>query len=67
VPIEVKGGRSKAVTLSQLMKQNKEIPVAYKLIDGNMGEDEKWHYFRSAVYGHVSVESVQHGKDIYRF
>jgi len=37
IPIEVKGGRAKATSLNQLMKNNKSIKKAYKLIDGNIG------------------------------
>lgn len=37
VPIEVKGGNSRATSLAQLMKGSEEIPEAYKFIDGNVG------------------------------
>ncbi len=40
VPIEVKSGRSRAASLNQLMKKNPEIPLAYKFIDGNVGDME---------------------------
>lgn len=37
VPIEVKGGKSSAVSLGNLMKTMPEIPYAFKLTDGNIG------------------------------
>ena len=40
IPIEVKSANGKATSLNQLMKNNPEIPMAYKFIDGNMGRGE---------------------------
>lgn len=40
IPIEVKSGNSRATSLNSIMKNNPEIPLAYKLIDGNVGEPE---------------------------
>lgn len=40
IPIEVKSGNTKAVSLNRIMKNNPEMDMAYKLIDGNIGEDE---------------------------
>lgn len=40
VPIEVKSGNKTAPSLNTLMKQRKDIPAAYKLIDGNIGTGE---------------------------
>ena len=37
VPVEVKGGKSSAVSLGNLMKTMPEIPYAFKLTDGNIG------------------------------
>jgi len=39
VPIEVKSGRGKSTTLNQIMKNNSKIKIAYKLMDGNVGEE----------------------------
>ena len=40
VPIEVKSGNSKANSLNAFMKNNKNISLGYKFIDGNIGESE---------------------------
>ncbi|WP_029201450.1 ATP-binding protein [Oribacterium sp. NK2B42] len=40
VPIEVKSGKERATSLISAMKKNKNIPYAYKFIDGNIGESE---------------------------
>ena len=40
IPIEVKSGNTRATSLNSIMKNNPEIPLAYKLIDGNVGEPE---------------------------
>ena len=40
IPIEVKSGNTRATSLNSIMKKNPEIPLAYKLIDGNVGEPE---------------------------
>lgn len=40
IPIEVKSGNTRATSLNSIMKNNKDIPLAYKLIDGNIGEPE---------------------------
>ena len=40
IPIEVKSGNTQAKSLNSIMKNNQEIPLAYKLIDGNIGERE---------------------------
>jgi len=40
IPIEVKAGRSTALSLKSLMKNNEDINKAFKFIDGNVGEDE---------------------------
>lgn len=44
IPIEVKSGNSKAVSLNLFMKSRQDIPIAYKLHDGNIGaaEDRIW-------------------------
>lgn len=39
VPVEVKGGRSVAKSLSALMKGNPNIPLAYKVADANVGSN----------------------------
>lgn len=39
LPIEVKSGRGKSTSLNEFMKNRDDIPVAYKLIDGNIGAD----------------------------
>jgi len=38
IPIEVKSGNTKATSLNSIMKNSPGIPIAYKLIDGNIGE-----------------------------
>lgn len=38
IPIEVKSGNTRAASLNAIMKKYTEIPMAYKLINGNMGE-----------------------------
>lgn len=38
IPIEVKSGNTKATSLNSIMKNSLGIPIAYKLIDGNIGE-----------------------------
>lgn len=40
VPVEVKSGNSKAISLSAIMQKEKDIPYAYKFIDGNIGTSE---------------------------
>lgn len=40
IPIEVKGGNNKATSLKWIMKENPDIPFAYKFIDGNIGVSE---------------------------
>jgi len=40
IPIEVKSSNSKAASLNQILKNNPDIPFAYKLIDGNVGVGE---------------------------
>ena len=40
IPIEVKGGNTKAGSLRTLMKNNDDITLGYKCIDGNIGEEE---------------------------
>ena len=40
VPVEVKSGNTKATSLISFMKNNEGIPLAYKLIDGNIGATE---------------------------
>ena len=40
IPIEVKSGNTRATSLNSIMKNNPEIQLAYKLIDGNVGEPE---------------------------
>ncbi len=40
VPIEVKSGNSKAVSLDLFMKNRNDIPIAYKLLDGNIGSSD---------------------------
>ena len=40
VPIEVKGGNTRANSLKSLMKNHKDISYGYKFADGNIGVDE---------------------------
>lgn len=40
IPVEVKSGNSKAISLSAIMQKEKDIPYAYKFIDGNIGAGE---------------------------
>lgn len=40
VPIEVKSGNTRANSLSAIMKSHKDIPYAYKFVDGNIGVSE---------------------------
>ena len=40
VPIEVKGGNTRANSLKALMKNHKDISYGYKFADGNIGVDE---------------------------
>ncbi|MCR5117631.1 MAG: ATP-binding protein [Lachnospiraceae bacterium] len=40
IPVEVKSGNSKAISLSAIMQKEKDIPYAYKFIDGNIGTNE---------------------------
>ena len=40
IPIEVKSSTSRAVSLNSIMRTNPEIPVAYKLTEGNVGDPE---------------------------
>ena len=40
IPVEVKSGNTKAGSLNALMKNHHEIPLAYKLVDGNIGMNE---------------------------
>lgn len=40
VPIEVKSGKTKANSLSSIIKKEKNIPYAYKFMDGNIGVSE---------------------------
>lgn len=40
VPIEVKSGNNRAASLNALMEKRKDIPLAYKLMDGNIGAPE---------------------------
>ena len=37
IPIEVKSGNARANSLISLMKNSKDISVAYKFTDGNIG------------------------------
>ena len=37
IPIEVKGGNTRANSINSVLKKHKEIRVAYKFIDGNIG------------------------------
>ena len=41
VPIEVKSSNTRASSLNSLIKNNPEISLAYKLIDGNVGINEE--------------------------
>ena len=41
VPIEVKSGKTKANSLSSIIKKEKNIPYAYKFMDGNIGVSEE--------------------------
>ena len=38
LPLEVKSSNSKALSLEKVMEKHRDIPFAYKLIDGNMGD-----------------------------
>ena len=40
VPIEVKGGNTRANSLKALMKNHKDISYGYKFADGNIGVEE---------------------------
>jgi len=40
VPIEVKGGNTRANSLKSLMKNHKDISYGYKFADGNIGVGE---------------------------
>ena len=40
VPIEVKGGNTRANSLKSLMRKNKDICLGYKFVDGNIGVSE---------------------------
>ncbi len=37
IPIEVKSGNTRATSLNQILQNNKDISIAYKFIDGNIG------------------------------
>lgn len=37
IPIEVKGGNTRANSINSILKKHKEIRVAYKFVDGNIG------------------------------
>lgn len=50
VPIEVKSSNSKATSLNNLMKSHTEIPVAYKLIDGNVGISDDGRVISLPIY-----------------
>ena len=41
IPIEVKSGNARANSLKAYLKNNKEIPFAYKFADANIGESEE--------------------------
>lgn len=41
IPIEVKGGNTRANSLKTIMKNNKDISFGYKFIDGNIGVSEE--------------------------
>ena len=41
VPIEVKSGNTRANSLATMMKNKKDIPYAYKFVDGNIGVSEE--------------------------
>lgn len=49
IPIEAKSGHTRATSLNQFMKENTGIPVAYKLIDGNAG-DQNDRIFTMPLY-----------------
>ncbi len=40
IPVEVKSGNTKATSLSRTIIKEKQIPYAYKFVDGNIGENE---------------------------
>lgn len=40
VPIEIKSGNSKATSLKSIMKNNKNMSIGFKFIDGNVGVSE---------------------------
>ena len=41
VPIEVKSGNTRANSMNQILKQEKDIEYGYKFIDGNIGVSEE--------------------------
>lgn len=40
VPVEIKSGNSRATSLKAVVKNNEDIPLAFKFIDGNVGISE---------------------------
>ena len=40
IPIEVKGARKSTISLNGYMKSHEETPMAYKIMDGNVGVSE---------------------------
>ena len=40
VPVEVKAGRGSTASLNRMLERN-DVPLGYKLIDGNVGRDGK--------------------------
>ena len=41
VPIEVKSGNNRANSMNVIIKNNKDITVSYKFIDGNIGVSDE--------------------------
>lgn len=41
IPIEIKSGNSRANSLKSLLKNNSDVTISYKFIDGNIGESEE--------------------------
>lgn len=41
IPVEIKGGNTRATSLKAIMKNNKDIHSGYKFVDGNIGESEE--------------------------
>ena len=40
MPVEVKAGRGSTASLNRMLERN-DVPLGYKLVDGNVGRDGK--------------------------